>query len=192
MVSITVQLNFDYALSFRFFLLWQPLVETGARSQSAYLAAAKAAMTYEWNAFLQESENNIQSNQSDIAGEILLAHLASLSTLNTTEVEQELEIALSTIRTSDLIDVDSIERGNFGKIEMLLLMAQKLDCPELREEALIRASSTVNRAQLSGGYQFLKLPSSSFNPGLFQGTTGIGYELLRLVEDCLPSILSLS
>jgi len=33
MVSITVQLNFDYALSFRFFLLWQPLVETGARSQ---------------------------------------------------------------------------------------------------------------------------------------------------------------
>ncbi|HIK17191.1 MAG TPA: hypothetical protein IGS53_18150 [Leptolyngbyaceae cyanobacterium M33_DOE_097] len=35
MVSITVQLNFDYALSFRFFLLWQPLVETGARSQLA-------------------------------------------------------------------------------------------------------------------------------------------------------------
>gem|GEM_PF-6587822 len=36
MVSITVQLNFDYALSFRFFLLWQPLVETGARSQSTF------------------------------------------------------------------------------------------------------------------------------------------------------------
>ena len=33
MVSITVQSNFDYALSFRFFSLWQPLVETGARSQ---------------------------------------------------------------------------------------------------------------------------------------------------------------
>ena len=40
MVSITVQLNFDYALSFRFFLLWQPLVETGARSQLAYMAMA--------------------------------------------------------------------------------------------------------------------------------------------------------
>gem|GEM_PF-4579890 len=38
MVSITVQLNFDYALSFRFFLLWQPLVETGARSQLMLVA----------------------------------------------------------------------------------------------------------------------------------------------------------
>jgi DNA-binding IclR family transcriptional regulator len=37
MVSITVQLNFDYALSFRFFFLWQLLTDTGARSQLAQL-----------------------------------------------------------------------------------------------------------------------------------------------------------
>ena len=90
-----------------------------------------------------------------------------------------------------MIDVDSIECGNFGKIK-LLLAAQKLDFPELREEALIRASYIVNNAQLAGGYQFLKLPNSVFNPGLFQGTAGIGYELLRLVEDLLPSVLSFS
>jgi hypothetical protein len=36
MVSITVQLNFDYALSFRFFFLWQLLTDTGARSQLKY------------------------------------------------------------------------------------------------------------------------------------------------------------
>jgi len=40
MVSITVQLNFDYALSFRFFLLWQPLTDTGARSQLKYNCVA--------------------------------------------------------------------------------------------------------------------------------------------------------
>ncbi|HIK14081.1 MAG TPA: GGDEF domain-containing protein [Leptolyngbyaceae cyanobacterium M33_DOE_097] len=45
MVSITVQLNFDYALSFRFFLLWQPLVETGARSQITYLDGQYAYLT---------------------------------------------------------------------------------------------------------------------------------------------------
>ena len=35
MVSITVQLNFSYALSFRFLSFWQVLVENGARSQLA-------------------------------------------------------------------------------------------------------------------------------------------------------------
>ncbi|WP_181373880.1 type 2 lanthipeptide synthetase LanM family protein [Nostoc commune] len=159
-------------------------------ADSAYLAAAKAAITYKWSVFQQQPEENIQCSRFDIAEEILLARLASLSILNTNDVDQELEIVLRTTCTNDLIDVDSIECGNFGKIEMLLLAAQKLNRPKLREEALIRASYIVNNAQLVGGYQFLKLPSSVFNPGLFQGTTGIGYELLRLVEDSLPSILS--
>lgn len=159
-------------------------------ADSAYLTAAKAAMTYEWSIFLQQTEENIQSGGFDIAGEILLGRLASLSILDTNDVEQELEIVLRTTLTNDLIDVDSLECGNFGNIEMLLLAAQRLDRPELREEALLRASSIVNRGQVAGGYQFLKLPSSVFNPGLFQGTAGIGYELLRLVEKSLPSVLS--
>ena len=157
-------------------------------TDSAYLAAAKAAMTYEWSVFLQELEKNIQASRFDIARKILLARLASLSILNTTDVCQELETVLRTTRISDLIDVDSIECGNFGKIDMLLLAAQKLNRPELREETLKRASYIVNGAQLAGGYQSLKLPSSVFNPGLFQGTAGIGYELLQLVEGLLPSV----
>jgi len=36
MVSITVQFNFSYALSFRFLSLWQLLVENRARSQEIY------------------------------------------------------------------------------------------------------------------------------------------------------------
>jgi type 2 lantibiotic biosynthesis protein LanM len=158
-------------------------------ADSAYLAAAKAAMTYEWNIFLQQPKENIKSNRFDIAGEILLGRLASLSILNTDDVYQELETVLRSTRTNDLIDVDSIVCGNFGKIEMLLLAAKKIDRPELREEALIRAYSIVNCGQLAGGYQFLELPSFVFNPGLFHGTAGIGYELLRLVKDSLPSIL---
>ncbi|OKH30305.1 hypothetical protein NIES2119_31155 [[Phormidium ambiguum] IAM M-71] len=160
-------------------------------ADSAYLVAAKTAMTYEWSVFLQQTEDNIQSSKFDIAGEMLLGRLASLSILDTNDFAQELEIVLRTICTNDLIDVDSIECGNFGKIEMLLLAGQKLGRPDLRKEAFIRASSSVNRAQFSGGYQFLKLPSFLFNPGLFQGTVGIGYELLRVTENLLPSVLSL-
>ncbi|MFB2917597.1 type 2 lanthipeptide synthetase LanM family protein [Aerosakkonema funiforme] len=159
-------------------------------ADSDYLAAAKAAMTYEWSVFLQQTKENIQASGFDIAEEILLGRLASLSILDTNDVDQELEIVLTTKRKNDLTNVDSIECGNFGKIEMLLLAAKKLDRPELRKEALIRASSIVNRGQVARGYQFLKLPSSVFNPGLFQGTAGIGYELLRLVENLLPSVFS--
>ncbi|MBU7582613.1 MAG: type 2 lantipeptide synthetase LanM family protein [Nostoc sp. TH1S01] len=158
-------------------------------ADSAYLTAAKAAISYERSVFIQQPKENIQSSKFDIAGEIFLARLASLSILNTTDVYQELEIVLKSICTNDLIDVDCIECGNFGKIEMLLLATKKLERPELREEAIIGASHIVNNAQLAGGYQFLKLPNSAFNPGLFQGTAGIGYELSRLVEDSLPSVL---
>jgi len=51
MVSITVQLNFDYALSFRFFLLWQPLVETGARSQIPIILVTAKAQSPDGDAF---------------------------------------------------------------------------------------------------------------------------------------------
>ncbi|MEG4048326.1 type 2 lanthipeptide synthetase LanM family protein [Microcoleus sp. Pol17_C1] len=160
-------------------------------ADSAYLTAAKAAMTYEWSVFLQQTKENIQASGFDIVEEILLGRLASLFILNTNDVDQELEIVLRGALRNDLINVDSIEYGNFlGNIEILLLAAQKNDRPELREKALIKASSVVNRGQVAGGYQFLTLPSSVFNPGLFQGTVGIGYELLRLVEDLLPSVLS--
>ena len=57
-------------------------------ADSAYLAAAKAAMTYEWSVFVQQPEENIKSSRFDIAGEILLARLASLSILNTDDVYQ--------------------------------------------------------------------------------------------------------
>jgi len=40
MVSITVHLNFDYALFFIFCSLWQALIENGARSQISYFSSA--------------------------------------------------------------------------------------------------------------------------------------------------------
>ena len=72
-------------------------------ADSAYLAAAKAAMTYEWNIFLQQPKENIKSNRFDIAGEILLGRLDSLSILNTDDVYKELETVLRSTRKTDLI-----------------------------------------------------------------------------------------
>jgi lantibiotic modifying enzyme len=52
------------------------------------------------------------------------------------------------------------------------------------------AASVVAAARRSGAYRlFANLPNAAFNPGFFQGVAGIGYGLLRLVDEDLPSAL---
>ena len=73
---------------------------------------------------------------------------------------------------------------------MLLVGAQRLNSPDWRQVALQQATNIVARAQQTEAYQlFANLPNSVFNPGFFQGTAGICYELLRLADDNLPSVL---
>jgi lantibiotic modifying enzyme len=56
--------------------------------------------------------------------------------------------------------------------------------------ALQKAAWGVARAQKMGGYHFPNLPVFAFSPSFFQGTAGIGYQLLRLAHpDALPSVL---
>ncbi|HAC62347.1 MAG TPA: hypothetical protein DCF68_02135, partial [Cyanothece sp. UBA12306] len=74
--------------------------------------------------------------------------------------------------------------------EVLLVGAKLCDRLDWRQVALQKAANVVVRAKQAGGYQlFANLPNSVFNPGFFQGLSGIGYELLRLSHDDLPSVL---
>jgi lantibiotic modifying enzyme len=59
------------------------------------------------------------------------------------------------------------------------------------ESAARQAAAVVARAERVGAYALHPLlPASAYGPGLFQGTAGIGYELLRLARpDLLPSVL---
>ena len=52
----------------------------------------------------------------------------------------------------------------------------------------------VARAERQGRFSlFDELPDGVYNPGLFRGTAGIGYGLLRVAfPDLLPSVLSLA
>jgi lantibiotic modifying enzyme len=122
---------------------------------------------------------------------IALARLGSLSIYQTDEMFQEVEVALQTTQKYGLQAVDHLCCGNFGRIEVLLVAAQKLSRPQLLETAQKQGACLVNRADKMGAYQlFHNLPNSLFNPGFFQGTAGIGYELLRLAyPDVLPALL---
>jgi lantibiotic modifying enzyme len=122
-----------------------------------------------------------------------LGRLGALSVLETEEIHQDLEVALQTTQKYDLQGVDYLCCGNFGRLEVLLLAAQKLARPELQELALKKAAWVVARAKQTGAYQLsANLPSHAFSPSFFQGTAGIGYELLRLAyPEVLPSVLLL-
>ncbi len=177
-------------------------------SNNAYLDAAKEGIAYERSVFSTKAANYPdfrsfaqQSSQPGFmvswchgAPGITLGRLGSLSVLDTDEIHQEIEVALQTTQNYSLQGVDHLCCGNFGRIEVLLMAAQKLSRPELLEIAQQPAAWLVAKAEETGGYQlFSNLPNSVFNFSFFQGTTGIGYGLLRLAyPEILPSVLLLA
>jgi len=173
--------------------------------EAAFLAAAQEAIAYERSVFSPTAGNwpDLRSlinknNQPSFmttwchgATGIGLARLGSLAILDTPEIRQEIAIALNTTLKFGLQDIDHPCCGNCGRIELLLVAAQKLSRPELREIAQKQAASVVARAKQAGAFHlFPNLPKDVYNPVFFQGTAGIGYELLRLAyPNILPSVL---
>ena len=81
--------------------------------------------------------------------------------------------------------VDQLCCGNFGRIELLVTAARTLGRPELLRHARELAAT----AGAGDGYG-LHCGRELFNPALFQGLSGIGYELLRLARpEAVPSVL---
>jgi lantibiotic modifying enzyme len=81
--------------------------------------------------------------------------------------------------TEPLADADSICCGNFGRISLLLEAGIRLERPELIAQARTRAAQRLaDRA-----YEFPRVHGDhAQNLGFFQGVSGIGYELLRLLD----------
>ncbi|MGJ5630511.1 type 2 lanthipeptide synthetase LanM family protein [Nostoc sp. CALU 1950] len=166
----------------------------------AYLKAAQEGIIYESRVFSQKSANWPDfRNPGSVcmvtwchgAPGIGLARLGGLSILETEEIHQDIEIALQTTQKYGLQNVDHLCCGNFGRMEVLLVGAQKLGRESLRTLAQQQAASVVARAEQMGAYQlFPNLPNHVFSPSFFQGNSGIGYELLRLAyPNVLPSVL---
>jgi type 2 lantibiotic biosynthesis protein LanM len=172
---------------------------------AAFLEAAQEAIAYERSVFSPTAGNwpdlrslVIRDNQPSFmtswchgATGIGLARLGSLAILDTPEIHGEIAIALNTTLKFGLQDIDHPCCGNCGRIELLVVAAQKLSRPELRETAQKQAAWVVTRAKQAGAFHlFPNLPKDVYNPGFFQGTAGIGYELLRLAyPNILPSVL---
>ncbi|MBW4598388.1 MAG: type 2 lantipeptide synthetase LanM family protein [Calothrix sp. FI2-JRJ7] len=172
---------------------------------SIYKEAASEGIAYErscfssaaanWPDFRSFAQQNGQPGFSVSwchgAPGIGLARLGALSILDTEEIRQDVEVALQTTQKYGLQGVDHLCCGNLGRCELLLVGAQKLSRPALLTMAQQKAAWVVARAERTRAYQlFANLPNYVFSPCFFQGTAGIGYELLRLAyPEVLPSIL---
>ncbi|MEJ6487390.1 type 2 lanthipeptide synthetase LanM family protein [Nostoc punctiforme UO1] len=168
-----------------------------------YYEAALAGIEYERSVFCESQGNwpdfrSVEMNQPPGfpvrwchgATGIGLGRLGSLGVIDSPEIEQEIEIALQTTQNYSLQDSDHLCCGNLGRIEVLLVGAQRCSRSDWHQIALQNAANVVAKAKQTGAYQmFTNLPSSVFHPSLFRGTAGIGYELLRLATDDLPSVL---
>lgn len=166
----------------------------------AFREAACEAIAYERSVFSQavqnwpdfRSENTVfGASWCHGAPGIALARLGSLTILDTKEIRQEIEIALQTTQKLNLQEINHLCCGNFGRIDTLLVAAHQLECPEFLKLAHQQAAWIVNRAENAGSFQmFPTVFKDIYNPGFFQGTSGIGYELLRLAyPEKLPSVL---
>ncbi|RCJ42659.1 lanthionine synthetase [Nostoc minutum NIES-26] len=169
----------------------------------AYYEAALESIEYERSVFSESHGNwpdfrSLEPNQPPSfpvvwchgAAGIGLARLGCVELVDIPGIEREIEIALQTTQNYGLEASDHLCCGNLGRAEVLLVGSQRYSRSDWREIALQNATNVVAKAKRTGAYQmFVNLPSSVFHPSLFRGTAGIGYELLRLASDDLPSVL---
>ncbi len=171
------------------------------------LDAARAAVAYETRVFVPAEGNwpdlrpdpfaladegpSIPSQWCHGATGIGLARLGGLGGLDTPGARADIDLAVGTTLRVGLGARDQLCCGTMGRVELLLSAGRELDRPDLVEGAGRRAAAVVSRAQRTGGYALMAgLPRGISSPGLFQGTAGIGYQLLRLARpDVVPSVL---
>ncbi|MBD2532835.1 type 2 lantipeptide synthetase LanM [Nostoc flagelliforme FACHB-838] len=170
---------------------------------SRFLDAANEAIAYEQSVFSTEAQNwpdlgfeepCLRVSWANGAAGIGLGRLGGLSVLDTVEIRQEIAIALETTIKFAISNVDNLCWGNLGRIETLLVAAQKLNRPDLLEDVHQAVTHILTQVQAQGTFTlFPDLPPKVYNPGFFHGATGIGYQLLRIAyPSLLPSVLRLS
>ena len=116
--------------------------------------------------------------------------LARLGSLDDTDprARSEIETALESIRHIESSEPDGLCCGRMGHADFLLSAGLRLGRQNLRRDAAIVGRRTLTRALEAG--RFATGTDEGFRPGLFQGVSGIGYELLRLhAPETVPSVL---
>ncbi len=102
-------------------------------------------------------------------------------TAGTEDIESPaVDLLLQQIRQYPPDHGDSLCCGNSGRLDFLIEASVKLHKPELINEANRILGWMINRKNASGHFNIEGVDSKSIsNPSLFQGLSGVGYEMIR-------------
>jgi len=120
-----------------------------------------------------------------------LARLGGLADLDTPDIRRDIQAALATSLGSGLQPRDHICCGNMGLVETFLHAGITLGESQWTREAMRITSRVVTRARRKGSFG-VTFRNGFSNPSLFQGSAGIGYQMLRVAfPDDIPAVLLL-
>ena len=122
------------------------------------------------------------------AAGIGLARIGCARLVATEALEREIDAAVAATIAVGVGELDHVCCGSMGRIETMLAAAQYRGDEALHDQARAHVAEIVRRARADNGYRlFGNLDRSVWNPGLFQGMAGIGYQLLRMRATSAPS-----
>jgi type 2 lantibiotic biosynthesis protein LanM len=121
-----------------------------------------------------------------------LGRIAALDMMDTSDVRRDIEAALASTSGADLLPRDHLCCGNAGLMDTLCAAGERFPEGEWSRKARQLAARTMSRGSKAGGFS-IGFQNRFFNPSLFQGTAGVGYQLLRLSDPArIPSVLLLN
>lgn len=121
-----------------------------------------------------------------------LGRIAALDIMDTREVRRDIQAALASTSSADLLPRDHLCCGNAGLMDTLCAAGERLPQGDWSRKALQLTARIIARRNKRGSFS-IAFHNGFFNPSLFQGTAGVGYQLLRLADPAkLPSVLLLN
>ncbi|MYH30167.1 MAG: type 2 lantipeptide synthetase LanM [Acidobacteria bacterium] len=114
--------------------------------------------------------------------------LARLAALEDRDARSAIESAIEAAPNTGAPEADGLCCGRLGQAEFLFSAGRRLGRGDLCEAAHAICRATVAGALAAGRYA--TGADEGFRPGLFQGASGIGYQLLRMhAPDAVQSVL---
>ncbi len=174
-----------------------------ATGEPAYLDAALESRAFEDSLFLPTERNwreqallpDERSDPSRLMKSwchggpgIALARVAAAHIVSASPAAADVAGTIQTILEAGSTDADFLCCGTLGRVELLSAAAKKFGRTDLRDSGLALAGQVVHRARMTGTY--VTGIDDVYAPTLFQGVSGIGYQLLQLTHpDSIPSVL---
>jgi lantibiotic modifying enzyme len=134
----------------------------------------------------------IEANWNNGAAGLGLSWIHNAWAMNDDRYDRNIDQAVNRCVEASLDAPDQVCHGIGGRLDLLIEASKFLgDSDHLLEVARKHAGWCIGRAKRAGGFRLhSQLPAGATLHGFYEGSSGIGYQLLRLASPgSLPSVL---